>query len=260
MNVAILCEGISDAELLGQYMRNVNHYHLRELHDAQSFDIVSYADTQHIKMYDNKHHHLAIWASHGIWGIPGMVSDIMEGNQLDSGAKRVDAVAIVIDHDSEEDVSDCLGRCAHAQEHLATVDTCAMRGQWICVPYQDSFSNQHNVFLTAIVLPEDTPGAIESFIMQALSGHDDKNELLVKKVQTWLDALLEKTEELPDGYLRKPRDIVKAPLSVYLSVASPNRMLERISDVLSTLDWTKFDLTQTTFLRLADEWVGKNIK
>lgn len=265
MNVVILCEGSSDAAFLGHYMMQAEGFVLRAKNDLPSdhiFDIRAY-DGGRIWMYDAGQDHLAIWAANGITRLANASARLMENSRNGDESTHVDAVALVMDYDSEAEAEQYTEAC------LRTMNASGMekrlssaKDQWCSFAFEDGFGKTFRMIVTAIWIPLGHPGAMESFLMDALRKKERRTEYLAEQSDGFVEELVKHRTELPEDYLQHRRDQVKAPLAVYFAIASPNRMMQRMSNIIESVDWTKYGEIQTAFARLSLEkirnaWIGK---
>lgn len=259
MNMVILCEGSSDAAFIGQYMKQAEHYFERDMkayHVAGWFDISNY-DAGRISMYDNPNGmHLAIWAVNGSTKMASSLHKILTNNQNGDMLTRADAIAMIIDYDSDAEVDAQLQQCLQDQQAFMdmAVDICA---RWCEGNYDDGFGEKFPVWLTAIKIPLARPGAMETFLMDTLSQHNGQCRYLVGEAEGFIGSLVKNRSHLPNEYLKSRRDKVKAPLATYLAVAAPNRIMDKISDVIASVDWSQYQMVQTAFKRLSCQEIQK---
>lgn len=263
MNVVILCEGSSDATLLGQYMMQAEGFVWRdpmEALDDRVFDIRSYDIKDRIQMYDAEGDALAIWAVDGSAHFADATKRLMQNNRKGDVFSRADAVAVVMDYDSEADANQYTEACMAGFDVSQSWTAAQMREQWCKTGYQDDFEQTAHLLLTAIWIPSNQTGALESFLLEALKKQDDRKKNLAKQSEDFVQDLINHPDLHPKEYLRRRRDCVKAPLTVYFAIASPNRMMQKLREALDSVDWSEYREVQTTFARLSRDVIRKEWK
>lgn len=97
---------------------------------------------------------------------------------------------------------------------------------------KNSFSEIANVDFLLSVIPEEGSGALETVLLNALS-EKDKGSYIVEESENFIDKL--KTV----SYLPNDRLKLKAKLGVALSVFYPDKVFSQFDEQLKIVDWSK---------------------
>ena len=96
-----------------------------------------------------------------------------------------------------------------------------------------------------MIIPFDKEGALETFLLDALS--EDKDDKIV------VEAAKEFVVDLDSGkYLTRDRDKIKAELGVTFAVIFPDKVFTMMNDLLIEIPWEEYTTVQECFTLLEE--------
>lgn len=236
MNSIILCEGRTDAVLIGQYLAaNKEWKYSKE--DKRSPKPKPEDKNQIINTYQRNEGWIYIWGVGGRTRFESPLQKIIDINQLDSTSGFNNIIVIVDNDDNDEN--------GILQEFSAYLGISEVRsGEWKEVSYTDRFG-QNSIFqLIIIIIPFDAKGALETVMINAIAENDDEN--IVDQCCNFVDNI--KTTKC----LRKRREILKAKLSSIISIFYPDRAVDSLVEIIEGIDWNKSEAVNQAFIKLLD--------
>lgn len=232
----ILCEGITDAVLLGYYLAKISNWNYSKAKTAP-FERFS----SDINWYKNQQKDFcAIWSVGGC-DFTKAIKAIIEKELLETSIK---SITIITDHDDEtaekERFLDIQNFCRKENCSLCNIS------QTNCNIKIDGYPNKNTIEMRYLLVPSNYVGALETFMLDALSEQDTLKQDTIKQVNDFLENFKSTC------YLTKRREKIKAKLGVSLSIFSPDKIFTTINELLESVDWCKFETTHTQFKILRD--------
>lgn len=234
----ILCEGESDQILIGAYLGDIKGWKYVRKNSDKPFE------DEAVTWYtDEQNNLLGIWAVGGCSFIPA-IRKIMDYQKLDH---KVEKVAVVTDYDDEHAIKE---RPETIYREIDTVlkvtgfepEKYLQRPNiWHELCFQDDFSKDVKMDFCYLLVPKDGEGALETFMLKALSEQNSENKEVIEQVRRFL------AEFKSDIYLKKRREKIKAELSVSISIFSPERMFDTLKEIIESVDWKEFRATDQQF-------------
>ena len=237
----ILCEGATDQILISAYlMKEKGWDFIKTRKDSFPFS------DKDLFWYENEcGEYLGIWQINGKSFEP-VVRRIMV---LESVEHTVESICIITDHDDEDEAEnkrpEGILNAANEVLQIKDFDIGELKNksnhQWTSIEYKDSFSQDQHMDICYLLVPVDSQGALETYMLNALSENSESKKEAIQQVKAFVKEF--KSEE----FLKKRRDRVKAELSVSISVFSPDRMFDTMTEIIKSVDWTDFRTTDTQF-------------
>lgn len=230
----ILCEGETDAILISYYLQKVLKYEYMRKTIANMPMLSNVSKV--INWYKNSNDRFLAICPIGGTGFLSAVQEIMRYNKGAGKSNTFNKLAVVMDYDDESVINSIkeIGKNLFCEQELSA-------GQWVPFKYDNDFSESVNGSIACILQPSDEHGALETFVLKALSRDDTEIENVVKQSETFVDKFRS------ERYLRHRRDKVKAKLSVSLSVISPDRTFTTINEFLENIEWKDYQGFQNQF-------------
>lgn len=231
----ILCEGETDQALIGSYLEATSGWKYQKKRNDFPFQeesIITY-------LRDNSD-------ALGIWQIGGddftkAITSIMNGEKQD---KMVDRIVVVTDHDDSEaetmrpkSILDAISS-ALAIEKLCTEDYI---NKWSSIDYTDAFEAANTIQFCYMLVPLDSVGALETFMMKSLSEQNTEQDNVINQAKSFVKNFSSAV------YLRSRREKVKAELGVSLAVFSPDRVFTTMKELIDSVQWGSFTTANTQF-------------
>lgn len=237
----ILCEGETDQALVGCYLEKVAGWTFtRDIKDNPF-------PKESINWYTDKARHIF-----GIWQVGGnnfsiALKSLFEREKLEHS---IDSVVIITDHDDKGAEQE---RVTTLQSVIATVlddqiiEVTVTTNAWSIISFRDAFGATKVQFLYLLV-PVEEYGALETFMMNALSEQSEEKEHVIEESKAFVN------EFQSDVYLKQRRDRIKAELGVSLSIFSPDRIFTTMKELIDSVHWEKFEESHRQFDEL-NKWI-----
>lgn len=235
MQKIILCEGKTDAVLLGYYLLRTNGW--------------TVSTKRKPKLLNGNTSEVFTWFSKGddflaVWGIGGnslfekSIKKIEKINyQASNENETFHKIVILMDRDFGE-IEQLL------QQHLYYFDSNSTgtisNNSWIQMTLQNSFELEINFQVAFLVIPFDQEGALETFLIEAMKEVEHDKEIIER-----CEHFVENLEA--SRYLNTSRLKLKAKFSVILAIFSPEKVFDFIDDLLTQIPWEEYKSIQRDF-------------
>ncbi len=238
MNGMILCEGNTDQILLSKFFSA--RYGFRYI-----------SEHKNCCQYKNQEEEiLRIAYAEGKDRFPEALENVLKANKLDAPDAGVDYVAVIMDHDSDEEVSYMRQELEKILAVFSDEEVKDPSSPWSTWKQAADFGEIKTFRFILISIPLQENGALETFLLHALRD-DEESEYLVKRSESFISDLIgEKktgTASFPENVLKTRRLQIKAPLAVYFGVANPERTFDKFEEVLGSIDWAKYEAINNGF-------------
>lgn len=234
----ILCEGKTDQRLIGEYIIATTNWE-RMKRKQSPFP------NQPVTWYKDKNDSerlMGIWLVGGNNFIPA-ISEIAKRAKLESSIGKL---LIVTDHDDVDEAEEKRPEKIYSSlcSELGAEDNLGQYSlhEWSTINFTDASGDNACMQIYYLLVPEDSKGALETFMLNALSEKDDDKKKVIKCAKKFVKFISAKGK-----YLQSRRDKIKAELGVSLAVFSPDRAFSRMKEIIESVDWTKFDSTHQQF-------------
>lgn len=234
----ILCEGETDQVLISSYLERVEGWGY--FHNKNSL-----FPGERVTWYKKQGDEIL-----GVWQIGGHdfaepLRRIVGREKLESNVERI---VVVTDHDDEDAERERLvgvfrAICDEAGASFTDYDFEA--GRWYRFRVDNAFGGD---FIDAayLLVPKDEIGALETFMLDALSEQDESKREVVVQARRFV------ADFESDIYLRRRRERTKAELGVSLAVFSPDRVFTTMEELINSVNWEDFDLSHRQFSLLRE--------
>jgi hypothetical protein len=246
MTGIILCEGLTDQILLSQYFCGRFHFCFDKKRSKKSIIFDSVEESFIYSRGSNDF--LYISRTGGKDNLPRALSGIWNKIKLDAGLS-FDYVAIITDHDSEEEVVSLKAKLKKATEYYGTIQNLS-DSNWQTVEIDTGFQQTKKSEFLTLFIPLDHPGALETFLLDSLN-EIEENQHIVDKSRNFVNSLVQdydnKAAKFPPNVLSSRRMRVKAPLSVFFGVTNPEGGFRTFEEYLKEIDWSAYENIQQGF-------------
>ena len=240
----ILCEGASDQVLLGAYLEKINGWSF--VRPKKNFPF----QDKNIIFYENSsNEYFAIWSSNGC-NFKDAVGKIFE---LEKYEHTTESLVIITDYDDENAAKERPQAIFRTINEIISLDNYDQdilvknNNQWQELSYTAGFNRKIKMNFCYLLVPLDSQGALETFMLNALSESSVSRKEVIEQVKVFLRDLKSQV------YLKQRRERIKAQLSVSVSVFAPERMFDTFKELISLVDWSLFDETNKQFKVLSED-------
>lgn len=237
IKLLILCEGNTDQILIGSYIENTTKWKYVTSKKQMPFEV------EEINWYQEDDNLLGIWECGGY----------SFKQQLDLICKRelnehvIQNLLIITDHDDSKAETDRLEEIKNALTHgLKSNDISELSADKLVTVHYNSAFEQAVCNIGYLLVPMDKQGALETFMLDALSQNKEDAANTIEQVDSFIQNY--KSEV----YLQKRRDRIKAKLGVSLSVFNPDRTFKIMKEIIDSVEWGRLDLSDSQFKMIRD--------
>ena len=231
----IFCEGKTDQDLIGLYLERVGGWEFYQCKDSGF-------PKKDINWYRNFGNSQVL----GIWQVGGndFTKDLSELLEREFLEPTVEKVAIVTDYDDESAKTERLERILSVFSYSFSKGEEKIKcdhEKWCRFDSKDSFGTGNNIEFCYILVPINENGALETFMLNALSEKDVEKKRIVEKSRDFVDTFNSEV------YLKQRRDKTKAAFGVACSIFCPDRSTSNMKELISSVDWDKYDTVNRQF-------------
>lgn len=247
MNCIVLCEGESDHIVLSEFFCSVYNFKFDKERsiNKRKFDLTcnSYVNNKvNLDMLYVGGHDFTI-----------KLNKVLENNKLNT-YDFYDHIVVVTDHDSEKELDDIVTDINRIISDNTSWQGSIVCNDWLKIKQNTDFEEEKEISLLILPVPVNETGALETFLLDALSKKKG-NSYIVEKSYQLIKKLVEEHGNISkdifsDSYLHKRRDIVKAPLAVFLGITIPERVFAEQKKMLSDIPWGDYIKIQEDFGKL----------
>lgn len=231
----ILCEGKTDQSLLGNYLEKVALWRPLSPETNKVFfkknNPFAFAGNS-ISWYENaQNEYRGIWQVRGCDNFVKAISRIFD---RETREHLIDNVIVLTDYDDASAADDRLSGIKNAigsvlGERLLSESLTA--NQWSMVEFNSDFATAVKVQMAYLLIPRDSFGTLETFLVDEIAKQSKDNESVVKQSGTFIDELES------ECYLQKTREKIKAKLGVVISVIYPDRAFGTLDSLVQAVPW-----------------------
>lgn len=238
MNSIILCEGKTDAILTSYYLDKVYGWKLLKGNKPVNLKGIN-KQNEVMNWYELSNKKLCIWGVGGIDNFDYAIKHIIKLNRLANENQAFDKLIMITDRDDEENDYNISKKFDNIfLENNVKIDTKV--NEIKTTTYKNDIEDELDIEIGLIVLPTQSKGAIETFLLEVLSEKDEEKEL-IEQVKEFVKNI--KSEK----YLQKRREKVKAELSVTFALISPDKVFTPLHNLLCEVNWSDYTKFQEGF-------------
>ena len=230
VDLLILCEGVTDQTLLGCYIEAVSDWRFKKNIKNNPFanegDVVWYTK-------DGQEEHLL-----GIWNNGSDVFDDVIDKICEREIKEhsIDKLLIITDNDDESasttrpiSILGIFGEKLSAEiDNNNTIVNRYSTLSW------DGIFGSASMELGYMLVPLHSNGALEIFMLDALTEKQPEGELVIGQIEKFLE------EFKSDTYLKSRRERVKAKLGVTLGIMAPDKSFYSMKELIDCVNWADY--------------------
>ena len=118
---------------------------------------------------------------------------------------------------------------------------------WIKCSCLDGKMDLINFKILLLVIPFEENGALETFLLNAISQNDDYDKEIINKGNIFVDEI-----DSEKRYLNRRRYITKAKFDVYFSVRTSAEQFTERQNILRNINWEEYEEIQESFKKLKE--------
>lgn len=241
MKSIILCEGGTDLTLIQYFMEKANNWK----YDRQ----IKIFELNQSKQLKNEENILIIGATGGCSVIPKFFSKTLKSNRNSAIDTEIfNNIIIVTDRDEVrtfEEVKEKISKELEANDISYQKEI--ENDKWINCSCLDGKKDLINFRVLLLVIPFEEKGALETFLLDAISKKDSYDKEIINKGNIFVDNI-----DKEKRYLNKRRYITKAKFDVYFSVRTSAEQFTERQNILRNINWEEYEEIQESFKKLKE--------
>ncbi|MGL4521804.1 MAG: DUF3226 domain-containing protein [Bacilli bacterium] len=238
MKKLILCEGKTDAILLGYYLIQTTDWkYCRKL--PKGFQMqVDNQKGETIQCYQQDSTYLFICSVGGKDKFGTFFNQKIAHALVD--ADEFESIAIMVDRDDLEeetiiqDFKSKLPLISHIENN-----------KWIENSYQNSFDESKRLKFLLIIIPNEKCGALEHLLLEAMS-ENEQDACIIERNKRYIEEIT----PIAKQYLSKRRLKIKAVLGVTWAIQSPEKVFSVIDEQIRSVKWEESAVLKECFSQL----------
>lgn len=251
MKSVIICEGGTDLTLV-QYFMEVAHgwEHIKQADQRNHLAIDQLRNVNMVKWMIKDNDYLAIVSAGGATKIPDKFNSFIEYNTIIAGPTDTiyDNIVIITDRDEVESEQEFTTQIQDIlQDNNIKSVTPVENNSWRAFKYVNLSGDKESIKILLLVIPFQDTGALETFLLTAISKTNTTEEKVVKQCNHFVDDL-----DTDGKHLKHRRHVTKAKFDVYFSVRTPIEQFVERRNILRDVPWEEFEEIQTSFKKLKD--------
>lgn len=241
MKSVILCEGKTDAVLLSYYLIKVHGWKF-DRNIKMRIPVLNNTNSNQ-DWYKKDNDQLLILAVGGNSCFNNSIEHILKIIKL-GGNDSFENILILTDRDNSVNDKFILDELSYNFKMIDSKFQLA-NNEWRNINIVDSFNENISINIGTIIIPFNKNGALETFLLEALSEKQD-NEYIVNKVREFIPTINS------NKYLSTERLKLKAELGVTFAIISPEKVFYELDKILKDIEWEKFITIQEGFRLLGE--------
>lgn len=253
----IICEGESDQIILSYYFEKQFGYRFDRKKGELPNILNENPKAEFVRLYRRSEDgdEIVIWAIGGHSLFDDAVNAILEINQS-SFDICYSSIVVITDNDTRRETEQ-LWTKLNERLKIFGMGALFLTSQWGKGTQKVAMTDKLlPIKALGLSLPPDEDGALETFLLDALA-EQGNNGYLAEKSKAFVGELVAHPEKIKP-YLSKRGLRVKAPLAVFLAIASPGRVFEPLKPMLEAVSWEKYKTVQEGFRLLDEEFFYKD--
>lgn len=258
MKSVVICEGNTDLTLIQYFLEKVYEW---KYIDKSSYKEYSEDGTIHPLKTKNLNdmkwmklvngNFLCILSSGGVSGIPNMLSQILDINNL-GAVKQFDKVVVISDRDEANTEGDFIAKLTNEFANYGVLFSPeVLHNCWNVAEYKDLLEKQYTINFLPLIIPFEDTGAIETFLLNALSDACDIDKKVIEQCNLFVDKIDCIDNDGNKKYLKHRREITKAKFNTTFVIMTPAEAFPQRQSLLRSVPWEKYESIQIGFKELS---------
>lgn len=236
MNKVILCEGKTDAILISYFLYKVYGWE----HDKKNKTRVPVLNEENtsVSWYKLNNDNLLVWGVGGKDCFQYAINKVLERSILNKENAFMKIIIIADRDKSNQDsiITNELIKSFREVDNFSNIEN----NKWTDVRLKDAFGDEFEINVSCSIIPFDKQGALETFLLDALSEDEDK-KYIIEKVKGFIDNIES------NKYIVTERLKLKAELAATLAILSPEKVFTEIDNMLKEVNWERYKTIQRGF-------------
>jgi len=249
MKSVILCEGGTDLTLIQYFMEVANGWVYNKDDNAG----IKVGKSRKAFLHDEDY--LLIAQTGGCTKLcPCLNKLITLIKRAGNTAELIDKIVIISDRDEFDsavnfidDINNLLG--AYQVEVLNQMQ----ENQWVKCNIENDVKEVVSFEIMLLLIPFETTGALETFLLEAVAKSDDYDKNLIVKGTQFVDTI-----DPEKKYLTKRRHKTKAKFDIYFSIRTPVEQFSERQNILRNINWEEYEHIQESFKMLKELHTNRN--
>ena len=245
----ILCEGNTDFSLLQIYMREVHNWNEDKKYQEEN-EVVKIPN-QKSRIFKRNDDYLTVMATGGCTRMTeglGIVLDrIIQASPPFENA--FNKIAIVTDNDDIDTVEEFISNIENklTERNISFTDELKNK-EWLECQVITNVGLPLSFQIIVLVIPYNHQGAMETFLLDAISANDSYDKVLIDKCKAFVSDA-----DPEERYLNRRSYKTKAEFSSYFCIRTPaDAYTERNTLMKKDIKWSNYSLIRSEFEFLKD--------
>lgn len=237
METVLLCEGSTDYTLLQYYFRNVLGW---QDYSSSWFRM----EGQRSRKLKRAEQMLTIAATGGCVRIPEGLATLLDrnSNSQPNQSDAVKKIVIVTDRDEDGTEASVIQKIEEVFNTFSVGFEEIQNNHWTSCTVKNSYGYDVPFQLLLMVVPFETNGAMETFLLEAICRDDPYDKEIIGKCREFVDAA-----DPEKKYLTKRRYITKAKFDAYFTIRTAADQFAERQNILRNVPWENYTAIQNSF-------------
>ena len=243
MKSIILCEGSSDYVLIQYYMRKAHLWEDKGIEKNNCREKIKY-----IRTLVKGQSYLSIGGCGGCSRIIPAFDYLLKRNKISVQDESFDNIVIITDRDEVGTEEIFVKRIRETLDKYQVLGVDRIgNNEWLCGYYLNGRNKKCELKLLLLIIPFEETGAMETFLLNAISANDEYDAGIIKNCNRFVDEI-----DVEKRYLTKRRYITKSKFDVYFSVRTAAEQFVERQNIFLNIPWEQYVEIQKSFKQLAD--------
>lgn len=256
MRNLLICEGSTDLLLIQHFLEKTTNWEYVDKKMHSQLGLIDIKNKAIYKWFRKKgeENYLCIYAAKGCANIPKVLEELWVLNlSAMEREKLFGKIIILTDNDEVDTQVIFLNNIAQVLKNGNCELNDLVGNEWNSIQYK-SLDGNIGIEVLPLIIPFETTGAIEDFLLNALkqkSEQDDPDKKLVSKI---VDECCNFINNLDGGglYLNKRRERTKARFTSVFVVLTPTDAFTERKNLLQSVPWEEYKEVQVAFKELSE--------
>lgn len=246
MKNIILCEGKTDVILLSYYLEKVAGWVFNITLTKKIELPLRNLENEEVNVYKKLDDELVIWAVGGQSNFDYAVSKVISLNKNFEKHQIYSKIIILRDRDQIHDEISSLKEIQDVFSNNGIDININSNNEWSSTSYKNEFEEDIDMHFLPIIIPFDKAGALETFVLDAISEMGQEEKDVVEKSIKFISELN------LSRYLNTQRLKIKGEFAVALGTMFPEKTFTPIDAMLKNINWEKYSTIQQGFKKLQE--------
>lgn len=241
MKSIIICEGATDYVLLQYFMRAAFRW--------QDYGPAPEKRFKRSRVLKRGTDYLTIGESGGSSQLIPCLDYMLELNSISAETEAYENLVIVTDRDeigTEQEFIDRI-KSVLINRGIQLNENNVGNNQWIDCQHRNGHGKKIEYRLLLLVIPFEETGAMETFLLNAISSTDTYDADIIRKGNDFVDHI-----DPEKRYLSKRRYMTKSKFDVYFSVRTAADQFTERQNILKNVKWEEYIAIQESFSKLGE--------